>query len=144
MKVLGKYFCLWLVGGMIYMLIEVVFRGYTHWSMGVVGGICFLLCGLLNELFTFEMSLLFQGVVCGVIITIVELVAGIVLNIWLDLGVWDYSNLPMNLWGQICPAFSVIWVLAGMLAVVTDDYLRYCFFGEDKPKYKLFGGIYGR
>lgn len=144
MKILGKYLCLWLIGGAVYSLIEIMFRGYTHWTMGVVGGVCFLLCGLLNELFTFEMSLVFQGIICGGIITIIELVAGLILNIWLGMGIWDYSNLPLNLWGQICPAFSAVWIIAGMFAVVVDDYLRYWLFGEEKPKYRIFGGVYGR
>ena len=50
---------------------------------------------------------------------------------------WDYSSMPMNLLGQICLPFSLLWILVGIIAVVVDDYLRYWLFGEEKPHYKL-------
>ena len=45
----------------------------------------------------------------SMVITLVELATGIVVNLWLQLQVWDYSDLPMNLWGQICLPFSAAW-----------------------------------
>ena len=64
--------------------------------------------------------------------------AGLVLNICLDMAVWDYSTLPGNLWGQICLPFSALWALLAGFAVVLDDWLRYWMFGEDRPHYVLF------
>jgi uncharacterized membrane protein len=26
------------------------------------------------------------------------------------MNVWDYSDMPFNLLGQICPSFSLLWV----------------------------------
>ena len=126
-----------LAGGMIYYGMEMAFRGRSHWAMVIVGGICFLLCGALNEILTFEMSLLLQGGICAVMITAVEFMAGCILNLWLCLEIWDYSSMPMNLLGQICLPFSLLWILVGIIAVVVDDYLRYWLFGEEKPHYKL-------
>ena len=40
---------LFLIGGLVYAWIEILWRGYTHWSMFVLGGICFIIMGLLNE-----------------------------------------------------------------------------------------------
>ena len=71
------------------------------------------------------------------IVTILELIVGIVVNVWLGLEVWDYSNLPFNFMGQICLPFSFAWTLLSGVAIVVDDYLRYWLFGEEKPHYKI-------
>lgn len=68
---------------------------------------------------------------------VVEFITGLVVNIWLGLGVWDYSNMPFNLLGQICLPFAFAWVALSAIAIVLDDYLRYWIFGEEKPRYKL-------
>ena len=66
-----------------------------------------------------------------------ELVAGVILNIWLGIGVWDYSHLPLNLWGQICLTYSLIWVVLSAVGIFLDDYLRWKLYGEQRPKYTL-------
>ena len=126
------------IGGAIYAVIELIWRGHTHWTMAVLGGVLFVVIGLFNEVLPWEMSLTLQAVLGSLGVTVVELVAGIVLNCWLGLDIWDYSNLPFNLWGQICLPFSALWVLLAGVAVVLDDWLRYWMFGEDRPHYVLF------
>lgn len=126
------------IGGAIYAVIELIWRGHTHWTMAVLGGVLFVVIGLFNEVLPWEMSLTLQAVLGSLVVTVVELVAGIVLNCWLGLDIWDYSNLPFNLWGQICLPFSALWVLLAGVAVVLDDWLRYWMFGEDRPHYVLF------
>lgn len=137
MKSFIKPLTLFFLGGVIYYTIEMVFRGRSHLAMIIVGGICFLICGGLNELLTFEMSLLKQGIICSCMVTVVEFIAGCILNLWLGLEIWDYSNLPLNLFGQICLPFSLLWIVVSMIAVVVDDYLRYWLFQEEKPHYKF-------
>jgi len=132
-----KMFALFIIGGLIYFVLEMLFRGRSHWTMVVVGGVCFLICGAINEIFDYDMSLLKQGTICAALVTGVELVAGIIINLWMGLNVWDYSNMPLNLFGQICLPFSLLWVGLGIVAVIVDDYLRYWLFGEEKPHYKL-------
>lgn len=51
-------------------------------------------------------------------------------------GIWDYSNMPFNIIGQICLPFTVAWYILSLLAIVLDDHLRYWIFGEEKPRYK--------
>lgn len=137
MKSAAKHAILFLIGGTIYILIELAFRGRSHWTMFLMGGLLFIAIGQLNEGFTWEMPLLLQGVIGGAMITGAELVAGLILNVWLGLGIWDYSNLPLNLWGQISLPFSLAWVGLAMVAVIIDDYLRYWLFGEEKPHYRI-------
>lgn len=124
------------LGGLVYCWIEVFFRGYTHWSMGIVGGLCFLICGLVNEYFSMDMLIWKQMIICAVLITMVEFVSGCILNLWLGLGIWDYSNIPLNVWGQICMPFSIVWLVLSFPAIALDDYLRYWYFDEEKPRYR--------
>ena len=137
MKALMKLLTLFLAGGLIYILIEMLWRGHTHWTMFLVGGICFVLVGLINEGFTFEMPLVFQMVISMFVITAVEFIAGYIINIRLGWDVWDYLELPFNLMGQICLPYMGLWFLLSALAIVLDDYLRYWLFGEEKPRYKI-------
>ena len=53
----------------------------------------------------------------------------------LGLNIWDYSNMPLNLWGQICLPFSCLWFFLSAVAIILDDELRYNIFGEEKPHY---------
>lgn len=45
-----KYLFLFTSGGMLYNIIEITFRGWTHWTMFILGGLCFILLGLINEI----------------------------------------------------------------------------------------------
>ncbi len=137
MKKALKMAVLALCGGCAYFAIEMLWRGYSHWTMAVLGGICFVLIGGINELFPWEMSLLLQALIGAVVITALEFVAGCILNLWLGLEIWNYSALPLNLLGQICLPFSLLWIIASAGAIILDDWLRYWLFGEQRPKYYL-------
>lgn len=126
------------IGGLLYILIELLWRGYSHWTMFIVGGMCFVLIGLINETFTFEMPLITQMTISSIIITIIEFISGCIINIWLGLNVWNYSNMPFNILGQICIPFMILWFFLSVLGIILDDYLRYWLFGEEKPKYKIW------
>lgn len=133
-----KYTLLFIAGGFAYGSIEILFRGYSHISMFIAGGICFILIGLLNEVYPRELSLISQMVISAGIVTVVEFVTGLIVNVWLGLNVWDYSEQPYNLMGQICLLFSVFWFLISPLAILFDDYLRYYLLKEEKPHYRIF------
>jgi uncharacterized membrane protein len=138
MKQLLKYFVLLITGGIIYYIIELLWRGYSHWTMAIVGGICFILVGTINEFYTWDMALVSQMFLSAIIITGMELIAGIMLNIFIGLDIWDYSNLPYNILGQICLLYTNIWFLLSLPAILLDDYIRYRWLSEEKPHYKLF------
>lgn len=138
MKQIIKEPILFCVGGMVYNVIEVLYRGYTHWTMFVVGGLCFVLIGLINEILSWETALWKQMLIGGTVITTVEFVTGCVVNLWLGWNIWDYSQLPLNILGQICMPFYFVWVLLSLVGIVLDDMIRWKCFGEDKPRYKIF------
>ncbi|GHU87343.1 hypothetical protein FACS1894202_01450 [Clostridia bacterium] len=134
---LFRYITLWLYGGFLYYAIELFWRGYSHLSMFVVGSVCFLLLGSINNWLPWSLGLLWQCLIGAAIVTVIELISGLILNVWLGLEVWDYSALPFNLWGQICALYALLWLPMSALGIVLDDWLRHWIFGERKPKYKL-------
>lgn len=132
-----KYSFLFSFGGIVYLLIELLWRGYSHWSMFILGGLCFVLLGLINEKYTWDVPLPIQMLVGAFIITLMEFIAGCILNLWLGLDVWNYYDMPFNIMGQICLPYMILWFLLSPVCIITDDYIRYLFFDEEKPKYKL-------
>lgn len=127
--------CLFLIGGAIYVLIELVYRGYSHWTMFLLGGLCFVLIGGVNEYIPWEMPLWLQAGIGAVIITALEFICGCIVNLALGWNVWDYSNTPLNILGQVCLPFAIIWFVIAHFGIVLDDYLRYWLFKEEKPHY---------
>lgn len=132
-----KYLLLFFFGGFCYGAIEIISRGFSHISMFVAGGLCFIGIGLINEIFPKDLALTSQMLLSAAIVTVIELITGLIVNVWLGLGVWDYSAQPYNLYGQICLLFSLLWFFLSLPAILLDDYLRYHIFGEEKPKYKI-------
>ena len=133
-----KLVLLFVFGGLMYMGVEILFRGYTHFSMFLVGGLCFVLVGGINEKLPWNMAFVSQMMIASLLVTAVEFIAGVILNIMLGLGVWDYSSLPYNLLGQISLIFSVGWFFLSAIGILLDDWLRYLIYGEERPHYKIF------
>ena len=131
-----KYDFLFFVGATIYVIIEKLYRGYSHWTMFLLGGICFIALGLINEVIPWDMPLLLQMFIGGIIITVLEFITGCVVNLWLGWNVWNYSELPFNLLGQISLFSSIGWVGLSLVGIVLDDFIRWKFFSEDKPHYR--------
>lgn len=136
-SILCKQLILFAVGGGVYCGLEQIFRGRTHWTMFIVGGLCFIFCGLLNE--RREDAPLWQQMLLGsVIITTIEFISGCIVNLALGWNVWDYSNIPFNVLGQICLPFSLLWCLVALVAIFLDDFVRYLLFKEKFPHYHFF------
>ena len=114
-----------------------MFRGNTHWTMLIVGGLCFVLIGAINEVFSYEFALTSQMLLSAIIITAMEFVSGTVINDWFKLGVWNYSDMPYNVNGQVCLVFFCAWFFLSLVGIVLDDYMRYKLFGEERPHYRL-------
>ena len=135
--ILFKHFILFWIGAFLYLFIEILYRGHTHWTMGVLGGACFVLIGLINEVFTWNTPIWLQGAIGSLIVTGLEFISGLILNVWLELSIWDYSQMPFNFMGQICLYFTGAWFFISIVAIVLDDWLRYRLFDEEKPHYRL-------
>ncbi len=103
------------IGGLGYNLIELLWRGRTHWSMFLVGGACFHLIGQIGR--RVRAPLAAKCGLCALGVTAVELVSGCILNLWWKLGVWDYSRQRWNIKGQVCLLYSVLWLLLSAAAI---------------------------
>ena len=124
MKLLRKPI-LFAAGGMGYVLLEFLWRGWSHISMFAAGGLCFLLLGRLEETEP-KLPAAVRPLAGAAIITMVELAAGLAVN--RDYAVWDYRDRPGNFCGQICPLFSSLWIgvawAAGKLYRALSEKLR--------------------
>lgn len=133
-----KHLILGTIGGLIYVLLELLWRGYSHWTMFLLGGTCFVLLGLINEILDWDTPLTLQMLIGCTVITVLEFITGCIVNLWLGWNVWDYSDLKFNILGQISLFSSIGWYFISLVGITLDDWLRYRLFGEKKPRYKLF------
>ena len=97
-------------GGGVYIIIEILYRGYSHWSMAIAGGVSFLLLHGLFSKFS-GMHMILKLVACLIIISSVEYLVGYIVNMRFRWNIWDYSNHRYNLYGQVCLRYSLTWAL---------------------------------
>lgn len=128
---------LFLTGGILYILLEIIWRSHSHWTMFLLGGLCFVCLGAINEIIPWEMPLWKQAFIGACIVTGLEFITGIIVNLTFHWNVWDYSSMPGNILGQICPQYFILWLPVSLVAIVLDDWLRYLWFREEKPHYRL-------
>ena len=108
------------VGALGYMGIEVLARGHSHWTMGLTGGLCLL--GMVSiHRRAAHWPLLARCAAGAMLVTVAELAVGLTVNRLLMWNVWDYSDRWLNLWGQICPRFTMYWFLLNVpVALICD------------------------
>lgn len=123
---LKKEFFIFVIFGISYFTLEILYRGYSHWTMIFLGGIGSVLIGLINEI-TPNMRMWKQMFLGTILITVFEFILGYILNIKLGLGIWDYSNIPFNIMGQICLPFSFLWFVLSYFVIMLDDILKKTF-----------------
>ncbi len=117
MKDIDKYIIIFIIGGIGYGIIEVLFRGYTHWSMIITGGAAFLSLYIINNALT-NTSIFIKALLGMVVITVLEFSVGIIVNKIFALDVWDYTNMPGNILGQISLQFSACWYGLSVVAFI--------------------------
>lgn len=137
MKKLSEYLFLWTLGGCIYYGFEILFRGFSHWTMFVLGGICLVFFAVQGKMMHWEEPLWRQVLRCVIFVTGMEFITGIIVNKWLHMNVWDYSNLPFQIFGQVCLQFAVIFSGLCAVGILLSGYLLYWIYGEEKPRYHV-------
>jgi hypothetical protein len=134
---------MWTWGGAAYFLLEVAYktaRGEPErisWTMLVLAAILCIPIERAGAEMPWDVPLWMQAAGCAVLVTATELIAGLILNVWLGLGVWDYSDLWGNLWGQICPQFAAIWWGLCLVFIPVFDWMRYAVAGGERPRYRV-------
>ena len=142
-KFIGKL-GLFLSCGFIYCMIEILFRGWSHWSMFVLAGFLGVFCvDSVNNVLSFDCDYIVQILISTILCIIGEGISGIILNVWLQLNVWDYSKMAFGtfFFGQCNVIFCVAWALIiGLFAIFyCDAYNYYILKIEPCPYYVIFG-----
>lgn len=123
-------------GSILYACIEILFRGYTHWSMMLTGGACVLTIYYINIEFP-RASLLLRALAGTFVIVFFEFAVGLVVNTWFAWGIWDYSDVPGNIIGLVCPQFSTAWFLLSLiLCAVLSRFIRAAGSFASEPRSK--------
>lgn len=107
-----KTLVLFYLGGSAYMTLEFLWRGFSHYSMFLLGGGCFLMLGQLRKM---KLPLPVLVMLGALGVTALELITGLAVN--QNYAIWDYRHLPLNYRGQISLIFSLLWMpvsFAGM------------------------------
>ena len=139
---LRKFFKLLTVfaaGGLAYGAVEVVNRGFTYLSMGVLGGVCMLVVHLLGDERRNGLNLFSAMLISTAFITAIEFLTGEILNRTLRLHIWSYAAIPLNYDGQICLLYSFVWFAISFVAVIFDEWLRLKIFHE--KSYPIFAHL---
>ena len=116
------YSIVFAVGALIYGAIEIAYRGKTHWTMLLCGGLCLTLFFFIDRILAGEKLWKKCFVGCA-LITALEFAVGCIVNLWLDWNVWDYSARFGNVLGQICPSFCTLWYLLSVPAFKLCNYI---------------------
>lgn len=138
-KRISETLFLWALGGSVYYLLEIAARGFSHWSMFVVGGLAFLFCTYQGLFMHWTEPMYVQLIRAVLLLTAMEFVTGLIVNKWLDLQVWDYTDQPLQLWGQICVPFMVLFSGLLTLGILLGGTISYRIFREEKPHFFVIG-----
>lgn len=124
-----EYAIVYMIGSVGYCAIELLWRGYSHWTMTVTGGVCFMIIYLTNRMMR-SYSVFKKCLVCAVDVTAIELMVGCIVNVLLGWNVWDYSDQPFSFMGQICPGFFALWFLLVLPVIIISDTMQKSIFGD--------------
>jgi len=136
-KRLSQYLFLWAIGGTIYYTIEMIFRGFSHWTMFGLGGICFLFFYMQGKLTMWKDLIWIQILRSTIFVVACEFITGIIVNKWMRWKVWDYSDQPFHLFGQICLPFALMFSVLCTVGIVFSGNLMHWTYGEEKPKFHI-------
>ncbi|HKK95672.1 MAG TPA: putative ABC transporter permease [Anaerovoracaceae bacterium] len=94
-------------------------RGFMHGPFLTIYGFGGILCVLSGSLSQGETLTMFIYAVF--ICSLMELVTGVTMEKLFRVRYWDYTNIPFNVRGYICPPVSLFW---GVLAIIVNRYIH--------------------
>ena len=139
-KIFFKEIMLFVVGGVSYAGIELLYRQKTYFLMAILGGLVFVLLDKINDKISWNTDILLQGCVGSVLITGMEFIIGNLSLAGVLPKMWDYSYMWLNYKGIVCLPFSLLWIVLSIVAIFLADSINYYIYKElPVPYYKLFG-----
>lgn len=115
---------LFFTGGFLYVVLELIWRQSSHWTMFMAGGSCFTLVDWCNRKLRKATPFWVRCSIGAAIITGVEFVTGCVVNLWAHWNVWDYSQYKLQFMGQVCFLYTVFWFFLTMPIIWLSKALR--------------------
>lgn len=148
-----KYIFLFMIGTILGWVLEVFWRRFfgkaRRWiNPGFLNGPWLPLYGfgiiVLYRLSEIPLPLYLRALVFFVVLTILEYIAGVIFSRHFHIKLWDYSNRRANLHGIICPLYSVLWTLLGIIFYFTLFPLlsKDITFLLDNLEFSFFVGAY--
>lgn len=138
-KILIPYTIIFIISGFIYTALELLWRGYTHWTMFVCAGICGLaMANINNNWLKFDTDFQIQVVASALVCTTMEFIFGIIFNG--DFTIWDYRGLwgTIHLLGdQVTILFFGVWILISVFGLPFLDWIQWKLGLEEKPYYRI-------
>lgn len=127
MKANSRYYVvIFTIGAVGYCLLELLWRGRTHPSMALAGGMSFCLISVIQAKLK-PLKFIYRCITSGLGITTIELAFGSIFNLWLKQSVWDYTTVPFNLLGQVCLTYTVLWCILSAPMLILTDIIRQKF-----------------
>ena len=106
MRKISKYLFFWALGGALYYTFEILFRGFSHWSMYVLGGICFVFFYIQGESMGWQEPVWKQTLRCTVFVTAGEFITGIIVNKWLHYSLGLQPDAVTGIWTDLCTFYD--------------------------------------
>ncbi len=94
-------------------------RGFMHGPFLTIYGLGGILCVFSGSLAQGEILLTF--IYSLIICTLMELATGLLMEKLFKVRYWDYTNVPLNIKGYVCPPVSIFW---GVLAIFVNKYFH--------------------
>lgn len=142
MKNIFRKITLFILCGIIYCLVEIIWRGYTHVSMFILAGLLGVFCiDTPNNIYGYDLDYFLQVIISTILCTLGEGICGLIVNVWLKLSVWNYSNLFGTFFFGQCNIFFVFaWMaIIGLFGIFfCDAYNYYICKDNEQPYYKIF------
>lgn len=141
-----KWLTMFVYGGSIYFFIEVIwksiFGGFIHWTMYPVGGLIFLICAVINDNYLRRgWPLILQGLICAAAGTVIELISGLIINVWavnagmIEQPVWWYEE--WHILHQVSLPFFIAWIFLCIIGIIIADKIGEKVYGEKPHFYRL-------
>ncbi len=128
-----SYIFMFSLGAVIYPCFEILYRGYTHFTMVILGGISAVFIHRINRSLT-DAAIPIKALLCAFAITALEFVFGVIFNVFLKMKIWDYSSMAIHVLGQISPVFSFIWFVLSLVGIyistLVDRHITPCLNGK--------------
>jgi len=149
-----KLLILTILFGLVYLNCEVAFsaikslawslKGDTSLWMAPVGGACGLILSFLHRRIKYGASYRLSVLLGALSITLVEFTSGCILNLWLGFDIWSYKGLPLNILGQICLPFTLLWYVFTPSVFWIGDVIEFYLYDTKHPIawYKYYTRIF--